>query len=83
MRRTGGLFNEIKEGSQCVGGAMSKRTPFIVGNWKMYKTVAEAREALAVLRGIVGNIDGVDCGVAPPFPALEACASISALPVIP
>ncbi len=54
---------------------MSERTPFIVGNWKMYKTVVEAREALAVLRDIVGNIDGVDCGVAPPFPALEACAA--------
>ena len=54
---------------------MSERTPFIIGNWKMYKTVAEAREALAVLRDGVRNIDGVDCGVAPSFPALESCAS--------
>ncbi|SVC68925.1 uncharacterized protein METZ01_LOCUS321779, partial [marine metagenome] len=29
---------------------MSERTPFIVGNWKMYKTVAEARGALTVFR---------------------------------
>ena len=56
-------------------GSMSERTPFIVGNWKMYKTVAEARGALTVFRDAVRNIDGVDCGVAPPFPALETCAA--------
>ena len=57
-------------------GSMSERTPFIVGNWKMYKTVAEARGALTVFRDAVRNIDGVDCGVAPSFPALETCAAI-------
>ena len=57
---------------------MSERMPFIVGNWKMYKTVLEAREALTLLRVAVRDIDGVDCGVAPPFPALDACADILA-----
>ena len=57
---------------------MSDRTPFIVGNWKMYKTVPEAREALTLLRVAVRDVDGVDCGVAPPFPALDACADILA-----
>ena len=46
------------------------RKPYIAGNWKMYKTVLEAREALTLLRVAVRDIDRVDCGVAPPFPAL-------------
>ncbi len=57
---------------------MSERTPFIVGNWKMYKTVPAAREALTLLRVAVRDVDGVDCGVAPPFPALDVCADILA-----
>jgi len=57
---------------------MSERTPFIVGNWKMYKTVLEAREALTLLRVAVRDINGVDCGVAPPFPVLDACADVLA-----
>ncbi len=57
---------------------MSERTPFIVGNWKMYKTVLEAREALTLLRVAVRDVNGVDCGVAPPFPALDVCADILA-----
>ena len=55
---------------------MNERTPFIVGNWKMFKTVAEAREALTLLLVAVRKVDGVDCGVAPPFPALDACADV-------
>lgn len=55
---------------------MSERTPFIVGNWKMFKTIPEAREALTVLRVAVRDIDRVECGVAPPFPALVTAAEI-------
>ncbi len=55
---------------------MSERTPFIVGNWKMHKTIPQAREALTVLRVALRDIDNVECGVAPPFPALVTAAEI-------
>lgn len=52
------------------------RTPLIVGNWKMYKTIPETvdfcqrlQEELAALRG-----QGVEVAVAPPFTALQAAA---------
>jgi len=55
---------------------MSERTPFIVGNWKMHKTIPQAREALTVLRVALRDVDNVECGVAPPFPALVTAAEI-------
>ena len=55
---------------------MSERTPFIVGNWKMYKTIAETREALSTLRAAVRDVEGVSCGVAPTYPALAAAAEL-------
>jgi len=55
---------------------MSGRTPFIVGNWKMFKTISEVRDALTVLRGAVRDVDNVECGVAPPSPALSTAAEI-------
>jgi len=48
------------------------RTPFIAGNWKMYKTVAEAEEFIASLLPRVSTADGVDVAVCPPFTALSA-----------
>jgi triosephosphate isomerase len=50
------------------------RRPLIAGNWKMYKTVAEAK-ALAeeVRRGVSGEPDVL---VAPPFTALQAVADV-------
>ena len=36
------------------------RTPFIAGNWKMHKTVAEAEEYIQALLPRVSSIDGVD-----------------------
>ncbi len=45
------------------------RTPLVVGNWKMHKTVAEARElAAAIARSTLPS--GVDVVVCPPFTAL-------------
>ena len=32
---------------------MSPRTPLIIGNWKMYKTVAEALELATVVKNAV------------------------------
>jgi triosephosphate isomerase len=52
------------------------RTPLIVGNWKMYKTIQETvdfcqrlKEELAALKG-----KNVGVAVAPPFTALDAAA---------
>ena len=48
----------------------ASRTPFIAGNWKMNKTVAEAEEFIQALLPRVSSIDGVDIGICPPFLAL-------------
>ncbi|MDQ3676410.1 MAG: triose-phosphate isomerase [Actinomycetota bacterium] len=48
------------------------RTPFIAGNWKMQKTVAEAEEYIATLLPRVSSIDGVDIAICVPFTALQA-----------
>jgi triosephosphate isomerase len=50
------------------------RTPFIAGNWKMYKTVAEAVKYVKELRDLVKGIIDVEVVVAPPFTALHAAA---------
>jgi triosephosphate isomerase len=51
---------------------MSARTPFIAGNWKMYKTVAEAEAFIQALLPRVSTADGVDVAICPSFVALEA-----------
>jgi triosephosphate isomerase len=48
------------------------RTPFIAGNWKMHKTVAEAEAYIAALLPRVAAVDGVEIVVCPPFLALQA-----------
>jgi len=48
------------------------RTPFIAGNWKMHKTVAEAEEYVATLLPRVSSVDGVDVAICVPFTALQA-----------
>ena len=50
------------------------RTPFIAGNWKMFKTVQEAVAFVADLSSLVKDITDVDIIVAPPFTALHATA---------
>jgi triosephosphate isomerase len=51
---------------------MAKPLPFIAGNWKMHKTVAEALALVRELRGMVSMIrDQVEIAVAPPFTALQ------------
>ena len=42
------------------------RTPLIVGNWKMHKTLAEARELVSDLREGVATITGVEILICPP-----------------
>jgi triosephosphate isomerase len=48
------------------------RTPFIAGNWKMYKTVSEAEQFIAALLPRVSSVQGVDIGICPPYLALQA-----------
>ena len=50
------------------------RMPLVVGNWKMHKTVAEARALAAAVRGELAPAPGVDVVLAPPFTALEVVA---------
>src|ERR671926_993312 len=50
------------------------RTPFIAGNWKMHKTVAETVAYVKEFRGLVKDIADVEIVVAPPFTALHAAA---------
>jgi triosephosphate isomerase len=46
------------------------RTPLIAGNWKMHKTLAEARELVAGLSDGLANIRGVEVLICPPFQLL-------------
>ena len=48
------------------------RTPFIAGNWKMYKTIAEAEQFLQALLPRVSSAEGVEVAVCTPFTALQA-----------
>jgi triosephosphate isomerase (TIM) len=50
------------------------RTPFIAGNWKMFKTVNEAVLFVKEFKIVVKDIAGVEIVVAPPFTALHAVA---------
>jgi triosephosphate isomerase len=50
------------------------RTPFVVGNWKLNKTIAEALALVTELKNQLGAVKGVAIGVAPPFTALNAVA---------
>jgi triosephosphate isomerase len=47
------------------------RTPFIAGNWKMNKTVAEAEQFIAALLPPVAAVDGVEIVICAPFLALQ------------
>jgi triosephosphate isomerase (TIM) len=49
-----------------------RRTPFIAGNWKMQKTIAEAEAFVAALLPQVATADGVDVAICPPYTALQA-----------
>ncbi|CAG0930892.1 triosephosphate isomerase (TIM) [Planctomycetaceae bacterium] len=55
------------------------RTPIIAGNWKMYKTIAEARELVNALRDDLARLaaDGkVEIVLCPPFIALPEVAAL-------
>ena len=50
------------------------RTPFVVGNWKLNKTIAEALALVTELKNQLGTARGVAVGVAPVFTAIHAVA---------
>ncbi|HEY3311999.1 MAG TPA: triose-phosphate isomerase [Anaerolineales bacterium] len=52
------------------------RTPFVAGNWKMNKTVAEARELVSGMGKELKNIKNVDKVLCPPFMSLVAVANL-------
>lgn len=53
------------------------RRPLIAGNWKMHKTVAQARALAADVAAAVAGIDDVEVLLAPPAIALAAVAEIA------
>lgn len=50
------------------------RHPVIAGNWKMYKTIAQAVAFVRELKPLVAGVTHCDVVVAPPFTALAAAA---------
>jgi triosephosphate isomerase len=48
------------------------RTPFIAGNWKLNKTVAEALALVTEIKNAVASVRDVEVAVAPVFTALQA-----------
>jgi triosephosphate isomerase len=53
---------------------MFKRTPIVVGNWKLHKTVAEALALVTELKNQLASVRDVEIGVAPVFTALHPVA---------
>jgi triosephosphate isomerase (TIM) len=54
------------------------RIPFVAGNWKMNKTIAEARELVAKMAPQMSGIDGVEKVFCPPFTSLTAVSEMLA-----
>ena len=52
------------------------RTPLVMGNWKMYGTLAEARPLATGVRDALRRTRGIDVAVCPPFTALAAVGEI-------
>lgn len=50
------------------------RTPFVVGNWKLHKTIADSLALVTELKNQLGAVKGVQVGVAPVFTSVHAVA---------
>jgi triosephosphate isomerase len=50
------------------------RTPFICGNWKMYKTVADTVKYVKEFRSLVKDVVDVEIVIAPTYTSLHAAA---------
>src|SRR5512134_3387708 len=52
------------------------RTPFVAGNWKMFKTIGEARHLVSELVPGLQAVSGVERVLCPPFTALLAVRAL-------
>jgi triosephosphate isomerase len=68
---SGGQTPESALGSR---GAASgpTRIPYIAGNWKMHKTIAEAEAFVGAFLPRMGDVDNVDVALCVPFTSLQA-----------
>jgi triosephosphate isomerase len=58
------------------------RTPIIAGNWKLNKTISEARDFIAAFQPLVADANGVEIVLCPVFTALSASKeAIGAAPI--
>ncbi|MBF0118203.1 MAG: triose-phosphate isomerase [Desulfobacterales bacterium] len=55
---------------------MKNRKPLLAGNWKMYKTCAEAVDTAKKLAELVTKVQDRDIMIAPPFTALFAVSEV-------
>jgi len=54
---------------------MTKRKPFVAGNWKMNKTAAEARDLVSTMLAPLREVAGVEKVLCPPSTSLAALAA--------
>ena len=54
------------------GAASGARTPLIAGNWKMYKTEAQAEDYIQALLPRVSSVESVEVAICVPFTDLRA-----------
>jgi triosephosphate isomerase (TIM) len=54
------------------------RNPLVAGNWKMNKTVAEARDLVSMMSAKLNEIASVEKVICPPFLAIPALADVLA-----
>ena len=52
------------------------RTPFVAGNWKMNKTIAEARDLVSTMSAKLREVNGVEKVLCPPFMSLMAASAL-------
>jgi triosephosphate isomerase len=52
------------------------RKPFVAGNWKMNKTIAETRDLVFTLSAKLRSIEGVEKVLCPPFMSLMAASAL-------
>ena len=52
------------------------RKPFVAGNWKMNKTVAETRDLIVKMILDLREIDGVEKVLCPPFMSLMTASAL-------
>ena len=56
--------------------SLTNAVPFIAGNWKMYMTVAEARELIRDILKAAPDVVGAEIVVIPPFTALHPLSTV-------